>query len=113
MQRAVSYSLIGIIIVALFAAAPAFADDKTKHRDKNYETDVDHDEALALLKRSENKPLIDIRAAAVNAVPGDIVRVRVKRRFDRIVYEFKIITQAGRLREVYVDPTTLEVLKVE
>lgn len=52
-------------------------------------------------------------AAATGAVPGEVIRVKVKRLKDRITYELKIITPQGSVREIYVDPATLEVLKIE
>ena len=42
-----------------------------------------------------------------------MVRVKVKRVRERLAYEFKIITSQGIIREVYVDPANLEILKVE
>ncbi|MCI0429979.1 MAG: PepSY domain-containing protein [Rhodospirillales bacterium] len=44
---------------------------------------------------------------------GEVVGVELDRQDGRYVYEFKVITSAGRLREIYVDALTAELLKSE
>ncbi len=42
-----------------------------------------------------------------------MIRIEVERKRGRIVYELKIIAEGGRVRELYIDAATLEVLKAE
>jgi uncharacterized membrane protein YkoI len=100
----------------LLAAVPAItlrADEKSARREQLDDAELDQDGALDRLKRSEFKPLSAVIEAARTAVPGEVVRTKVKRWKNRIAYEFKIITPQGRLREVYIDPASLEILEIE
>lgn len=95
--------------VALGACAhAASADDKRQHHGR-----VSHDEVMAALQRNEIRPLPEILAAAAKAVPGPVVKLEVKRKEGRLLYEVKIIGEQGRVREVYVDASSLEIVKIE
>lgn len=100
-------------ILAMLAATPLIADDKTKQRDSTIELELDQDEALARLQRSELKPLSQVLAAGQKVITGEVVRARLKRVRERLAYELKIITAKGRVREVYIDAVTLDTIKVE
>lgn len=105
---------LGVLaIIAGLAGAPVCADDKGKRREVPQTVEIDQDEALARLQKSESKPLSDIIAAGQKVIPGEVVRVRLKGVRGRLAYELKIITSQGHVREVYIDPLTLETLKVE
>lgn len=104
-----------ILALSLLVAAGTglHADDKSKHRDRPQDVELDQNDALQRLQRSEFKPLSDAIAAAQKVVAGEVVRVKVKRVRERLAYELKFITTQGMIREVYVDPVNLEILKVE
>lgn len=102
-----------LAVVAGLAAAPVSADDKASRRDVPQAVEIDQDEALARLQRSEFMPLAEVLAAGQKVIPGEVVRVRLKRLRGRLAYELKIITSRGQVGEVYIDPLTLETLKVE
>lgn len=105
---------LGVLaILAGLVAAPVCADDKANRRDAPQAVEIDQDEALARLQKSEFKPLSEVLAAGQKVIPGEVVRVRLKRARGRLAYELKIITSQGHVREVYIDPLTLETLKVE
>lgn len=89
-------------------------DDGEKSRgEKRSNSAASHDQALEALRRNEIKPLAEIQAAAERAMPGQVVGVEIKRKGGRLIYEFKIIAAKGRVREVYVDATTLAIIKIE
>ena len=100
-------------LLAGLLATPLFADEKPKPNGRPQEVELHQDEALARLQSSEFKPLSEVLAAGQKVVPGDVVRVKVKRLRGRLVYELKIISAQGRVREVYVDPANLDIIKVE
>lgn len=74
---------------------------------------LDQDQVLAAVQRGEMKPLAAVLEVVAKAVPGPVIEVEVERKHGRLVYELKIITERGRVREVYVDASTLEILKIE
>ncbi len=91
-------ALVALLLLCL--SAPARADD-------------DADRALRALERGEVRPLAEILAAVAPELGGEIVGVEFEREEDRHVYEFEVITPAGRLVEVYVDAATARVLERE
>lgn len=106
-------------LLCILTIAPAVvADDRndmdSKRRyDRGHASEGQQDQVRDALKRNEIRPLSEIIAAALKAVPGQVVGVEVKRRSGRLVYEIKIIAARGRVREVYVDAATLDIVKIE
>jgi uncharacterized membrane protein YkoI len=93
---------------ALFMAIsvpPALAD-QTKD-------DKDHIEARALLQRGEILPLAQILKVALESVPGDVIDVELDREDTGWQYEVKVLTAAGRVREVKLNAQTAKVLEIE
>jgi uncharacterized membrane protein YkoI len=58
-------------------------------------------------------PLSDILARVRPELGGEVVGVAFRRKRDLWIYEFRIITPAGRLDEIYVDAATAHILKRE
>lgn len=73
--------------------------------------DSDQERAKTALERGEIRPLDQVLAAARRAVPGDVVAVELKRKEKRWLYELKILTPAGKRREVKIDANTLAVIE--
>lgn len=92
-------AVITLIALMLFAA-PAAADD-------------DADRARRALERGEVRPLAEILAALERRVEGEVVGVEFEREDGRHVYEFEVITPAGRMVEIYVDAATGAILEHE
>lgn len=114
MNRCGKIGILAAALCLLIGSQLATADDKSKAaRDQRGNPKDQHDEALQAVKRGEIRPLIEAQAVAEKAMPGRVVGVKYERRKERHVYEFKIIVKGGRVREVYVDATTLAVVKVE
>ncbi len=70
----------------------------------------DQEDARRAVQSGEIRPLDQVLAAARAAVPGDVVKLDLKREKGRWVYELKILTAAGKRREIEVDAKTLAVL---
>jgi uncharacterized membrane protein YkoI len=100
-------SLAGLALCAAVALGmtSSLADDDEKQRE--------HDAIREALQRGEALPLVRILAIAQQAVPGDVIEVELERKHDALIYEIKVLTQTGRVREVKVDARTGTVLKIE
>jgi uncharacterized membrane protein YkoI len=107
----------GLTALLMLMSSTSFvqADDKSDARRNTRQSEpaAQQDQVLDAVKRGEIRPFPEIQAAAESVMPGQVVGVEIKRRKGRLVYEFKIITAGGRLREVYVDAATLDIVKVE
>ena len=58
-------------------------------------------------------PLASILREVGQRFDGDVVGVEFEREGGRYVYELKIVSPDGRLREVYVDARTAEIISDE
>ena len=99
-----------LLLVALFASAIpycALADDAEDRRD--------HELARQALVEGRIKPLAEITALLQKQMPGEIVGVEIEReeKTGAFVYEFKVLTPGGHLKEVDVDATNGTILKTE
>ena len=106
--------LSSTVAVLAFAADGARAQDKSAPaQDKEAEKARKkraQQEAFAAMQRGEILPLTRILALAQAKVPGDVVEVEFK---GGPVYEVKILTASGRLREVVLDARTGNLIKIE
>jgi uncharacterized membrane protein YkoI len=91
----------------------AYADDRDDDDDGDNGRDRDHERARRALEEGLARPLAEILERVREQLGGEVVGVEFEREKGRYVYEFKVITPAGRLREVYVDAKTAEILKSE
>lgn len=65
------------------------------------------------LQRGEVLPLVKILAIAGQHVPGDVVEVELEDEKGVLIYEIKVLTGTGRVREIKIDARTGAVLKIE
>jgi len=65
------------------------------------------------VKNGELLPLPRILELALAKVPGDVVKTKLESEHGRLIYEVKVLTETGRVREVELDARNGEVLKVE
>ena len=75
--------------------------------------DDDHDLAREALENDRAKPLVELLEMVEGRIDGEIVGIEFEREDGRYVYELKIVTPEGRLREIYVDAMTAEILSSE
>lgn len=85
---------------------PGLAD---KREDKRKE----HQEMREALQRGEVLPLVKILAIATKQVPGDVIEVELENERIGLIYEIKILTSTGRVREVKIDARSGAVIKIE
>lgn len=99
-------------IVALAIATLALTDDADARRGRKGRDD--HDDAQRYYENGRTLPLERILQIARDAVGGgEVVDVEFEVKKGRPACEVKIIDKTGRVREVYVDAETGQVLKVE
>lgn len=96
--------LLATLALLLAGGAVARSDDREEGDDE------DHEEARRAVEGGQVKPLADILAEVSGRLDGDVVGVEFERKGGRYIYEFKVITAAGSLREVFVDAASAEIL---
>ncbi len=67
----------------------------------------------AAVQRGELLSLPRILALAQARVPGDVVKTELEVKHKRLIYEVKILTRTGRVKEVNLDARTGTILRVE
>lgn len=98
----------------LLALALMFASGGLAHSDdREDERRHDHERAQRAVKEGKARPLVEILDRVRDRLGGEVVGVEFDREGGRYAYEFKVVTPGGRLREVYVDAMTAEILKSE
>lgn len=103
--RKALYAAAAALALAVGATGMAGADD---------DDEISEQESVrAALQRGEVLPLSRIIAIAVAKVPGDVIKVELEREDGLIVYEIKILTPRGRVREVELDARTGNIRKIE
>lgn len=85
------------------ALASSLADDvAARSRDR----DDDQDLARQALQRGEVLPIARILELVAQHLPGDVIEVQLDERRGRLEYEIRVLTPAGRVRELVLDART-------
>lgn len=83
---------------------PAIADDDER----------DHEIARKALSEGKIRPLAEIMDELKSEFPGQVVGVELETKTtDTFIYEFKVLTPDGKLKEVKVDATTAKILTIK
>jgi len=98
-------TLLVALALTFAGGGRALADDDGEDGDRE-----DHDLARRALEKGDVRPLAEILAKVSGKIDGDLVGVEFDRINGRYVYELKVITPSGRLREIGVDAQTAEIL---
>lgn len=77
------------------------------------DVDDDHNEARRAVEQGRARPLAEILNRIQLRLGGKVIGVEFERERDRYIYELKVVTPGGALREIYVDALTGEMLKSE
>lgn len=96
-----------LLLLMLTAPVPrARADDDTpRHQDQ--------DAALEALQRGEVRPLAEILRQLQSKIAGEIVETEFENKKGIWIYELKIISPSGRMREIEVDAANGRILRTE
>lgn len=99
---------------ATYFAAPAMTQDAPKKKQSKEERNRASQEAIRnAVQRGELLPLPRILAIAQAKVPGNVIKVELEHEPWGIKYEVKILTPAGRVREVELNARTGAVVRIE
>lgn len=88
--------------LALVAGGPASADDDDR--------DHDHERARQAVTDGKALPLGEILSRLQPQIGGEVIEIELEGKGARLVYEIKVLGGDGRLRELYVDAATAEIL---
>lgn len=97
----------------LVLGASAVWADEDDDRRRSDDEDDDHDRAMEALRQGRVRPLAEILAEVEQDLGGQVVGVEFDDEEGVYVYEFRVVTDEGRLREVYVDATSGRILNLE
>ena len=98
-----------IVLLPALALAANFAHAGDRQAEKARKKQAQQ-EAFAAMQRGEILPLTKILAIAQSKVAGDVVEVEFK---GGPVYEVKVLTTSGRVREVVLDARNGDVVRIE
>ena len=103
-------TVLATVLGALALVAHANGDD----HDRRSEREAREIAAIrAAVDRGELLPLPRILALAQAQVAGDVVKTELETHKGRLIYEVKILTATGRVREVTLDARTGDTLSIE
>lgn len=102
------FATFSLLLAALGLSVSLGLADERKHRKPH-----DHTAVREALQRGEVLPLVKILAIANKEVPGDVIEVELEDERAALVYEIKILTSTGRVREVKIDARTGAVVNIE
>lgn len=105
MKSGVLVTLALLLSTLSFGVSTALADKKDEKKE--------HEVVREALQRGEVLPLVKILAIANQRVPGDVIEVELEDEHGALVYEIKILTGNGRVREVKIDARNGNVVKIE
>ncbi len=105
MKARYSVTLVLLLSTLSVGMSTGLADKRDK---KN-----EHNVVREALQRGEVLPLEKILTIAKEQVPGDVIEVELEDEKQALVYEIKILTSTGRVREVKIDARTGKVIKIE
>lgn len=91
-------------LAALVVLAGAFCAQADPH---------DHEAARLAVKRGEIQSLADILNLVAGKLPGEVTAVKIERKAERWLYEFRVVDGQGRLFEVYVDGRSGEIARIK
>lgn len=105
-------ALFSLLLLGLPLQGIALADDS---RSSSVEDDdlPSHDDLSQLVKEGRIRPLSVLKAQVLAELPGELIDVRVDREDGRIVYEFRILRDSGRVTEVEVEAASGRIVEVE
>lgn len=102
------FAVVFMLLGALIMSASSSSADERRHRRPH-----DHEAVREALQRGEVLPLMKILAIANKEVPGDVIEVELEDEREALIYEIKILTSTGRVRELKIDARTGKVLTIE
>lgn len=104
--------LIAIALAASAVTVPVVAGGLTKEQ-KQAQERREQQAASAAMARGEIMPIARMLDVATQAVPGDVLKVKLERKRAGFQYEVKVLARDGRVREIELDARTAKILSIE
>ena len=107
---------IGVALCCALLASPQAVSAKGGERDEDGRRGRDRERierAYEGREAGDLKPVAELIKAVVAAYGGEVIEVELEDRGNRPVYEFHLLGKDGRIREVYVDGRSGEILSAE
>lgn len=99
---------LAMTLLFLFAGFSHADDDGGRREHENGEEHEWLERAYKERQLGELKPVGDLMRSVIGQYGGQIIETELEVRDGRIVYEFYVLQDDGRVREVYVDGKTGE-----
>jgi uncharacterized membrane protein YkoI len=106
MKTLIKGVLCASLVLGLTASVADDDDDRSRH-------EREQDTIREALQRGEVLPLAKILAIAQQNVPGDVIEVELETERASLVYEIKVLSQSGRVREIKIDARSGTVVTIE
>ena len=104
LKRLATLLFLSVALVSLGGHVASADDDDAR----------DHEIARKALSEGRIRPLTQIIDQLKAQFPGQIVDVELKTKKPNIfVYEFKVLTPDGKLKEIKVDAATAKIIEIE
>ncbi len=131
LQLFVSSLIATPMVVLPHIDAYADSSDKDRYKDRDDDHDDDSPEGFwdrlwkdtskgshqktirSAVQQKKILPLGEIKRIVKKKTKSEIIKIELERENRRWIYEFKIVDQQGRLREVYVDASNGTIIKSE
>jgi uncharacterized membrane protein YkoI len=73
----------------------------------------EHDAVREAVRRGEVLPLPQVLDIVEQRLPGEVLEVELEHEHGRLIYEIKVLTEAGRVRKIEVDARNGDVRSIE
>lgn len=108
--------LFGVAVLTCQAVATSFSGPaiaRSSPEDKKARKRAEQEAIRLAVARGEVLPMPRLLAIAREKVAGEVVEVEFEAKKRSIVYEVKILTPSGRVREVELDARTGALIEIE
>lgn len=104
-------SFVAALLASAALALGLVADVARADKERRGRSQRDHDDALSAREGGVVLPLPQVLGIVGPQIDGEIIETEFEYEHGRPVYEFKYVDRNGRVRELYVDARTGNILK--
>ncbi|PTW59723.1 putative membrane protein YkoI [Breoghania corrubedonensis] len=113
-RLAVVAAALAVTTALTLAAAHADTDhDGSGHKNRTEHELTSQDRAIRLRESGAILPLVDIIRLSGVERAGKVIGVELETEDGHPVYELKVLTEEGRVREYHIDPSNGRILEVD
>jgi uncharacterized membrane protein YkoI len=105
-------AIVSFLLLGLPLPGIALADD-TRTNSVEHDDRPSRDDLSQLVQEGRIRPLAVLKARVLEKLPGELIEITVDRDEGRIIYEFRILRDSGRVTEVEVDAASGRIVEIE